>query len=77
MAVQMDGAGAALGHAAAEFGSRQAERVAQHPEKRRVGRHGNVVFLSVDLQLHGGLRSDGGRGRIVSRLVRGEELSKR
>src|SRR3989449_8584492 len=36
-AVQVDGAGAALGDAAAELGAGEPERVAQHPEERRGG----------------------------------------
>src|SRR5262249_60891938 len=52
------GAGAALGDAAAILGAGHAERVAQHPQKRRarigVGLHG----LAVDVEhSHGGLLS--------------------
>src|SRR5213078_3731923 len=46
-AVQMHGAGAALRDAAAELGAREAERVAQHPEERRVGRDVDRFTLAV------------------------------
>ena len=36
-AIDVHGAGAALRDAAAVFGAGQAERVAQHPQQRRIG----------------------------------------
>ena len=47
-AVDVHGAGAALGDAAAIFGAGQADRVADDPEQRRVGFNVDVVGLSVD-----------------------------
>src|SRR5437879_203525 len=47
-AVQVDGAGAALGDAAAELGAGEPERVAQHPEERRVGGDVDRFALAVD-----------------------------
>src|SRR6266480_915842 len=47
-AVQVDGAGAALGDAAAELGAGEPERVAQHPEERRVGGDVDRFALTVD-----------------------------
>src|SRR5579862_7745576 len=47
-AVDVHGAGAALGDAATIFGAGQADRVADDPEQRRVGFSVDVVGLSVD-----------------------------
>src|SRR5205809_923644 len=47
-AVQVDGAGAALGDAAAELGAGEPERVAQHPEERRVGGDVDRFAFTVD-----------------------------
>src|SRR5580704_7226663 len=46
--VDVYGAGAALGDAAAVFGAGQADRVADDPEQRRVGFNVDAVRLSVD-----------------------------
>src|SRR6185369_13523117 len=46
------GAGAALGHPAAELGAGEAEDVPQHPEQRHVLRHIDVMVLAVDSQSH-------------------------
>src|SRR3989441_3806938 len=47
-AVQVDGAGAALGDAAAELGAGEPERVTQHPQERRVGSDVDRFALAVD-----------------------------
>src|SRR6266566_3885837 len=47
-AVQVDGAGAALGDAAAELGAGETEGVTQHPEERRVGGDVDRFALAVD-----------------------------
>src|SRR5882762_11245455 len=47
-AVQVDGAGAALGDAAAELGAGEPERVTQHPQERRVGGDVDRFALAVD-----------------------------
>jgi len=47
--VEQDGAGAALGDAATEFGARQTEIVAQDPKHRRVGPHIDGMGLPVHL----------------------------
>src|SRR2546430_7581453 len=47
-AVQMHGTRAALCDAAAELGARETERVAQHPEERRVGCDVDGFALAVD-----------------------------
>ena len=52
-AVEVHGAGAALGHAAAELGAGEAEQVAQHPEQRHVGRRVDFALGAVDGQFHG------------------------
>src|SRR3989449_11978 len=50
LAVEMDGAGAAQRHAAAELGAGQPDHVAQHPEQRHVRRHVDLMGLTVDFQ---------------------------
>ena len=40
------------GDAAAELGAGQAERIAQHPEQRRVRLDVDLMGLTVDLELH-------------------------
>src|SRR5216110_2511642 len=62
-AVQVDGAGAALGDAAAELGAGEAEGVAQHPQERRVGGDGDRLALAVDGE------SDCGHDRASSRKM--------
>src|SRR5215468_3889996 len=47
-AIDMYGAGAAQGHAAAELRAGHAENVAQHPEQRRIAVDINLVGVSVD-----------------------------
>src|SRR5256714_8666861 len=47
-AVQVHRARAALRDAAAELGARESERVAQHPEQRRVGRDVDRLTLAVE-----------------------------
>src|SRR5207247_990578 len=58
-AVQMDGAGAALGDAAAKLGAGEAEGVTQHPEERRVGGDVDRFAFAVDGE------SDGGHDRAI------------
>src|SRR3989441_3249913 len=60
-AVQVDGAGAALGDAAAELGTGETEGVTQHPEERRVGRDVDRFAFTVDGE------TDGGHDRAASR----------
>src|SRR5882724_3780289 len=48
LAVQVNGAGAALGDAAAEFGALHVEHVAQHPQQGHFGLDVDVVLLAVD-----------------------------
>ena len=50
LAVDMHGAGAAQGHAAAELGAGHAEHVAQHPQQRRVAVDIDLMRCAVDLQ---------------------------
>src|SRR5215471_21701126 len=47
----MHGAGAALGDAAAVFGAGQSDRVAQHPQQRRVGIDIHLVRLSIHVEI--------------------------
>src|SRR2546422_5248812 len=47
-AIQVDGAGAALGDAAAELGAGEPEGVTQHPEERRVGGDVDRFAFAVD-----------------------------
>src|SRR6266850_940501 len=54
-AVDVHGAGAAQGDAAAELGARHAEHVAQHPEKRRVRVDVGVARGAVDFDRDGHL----------------------
>src|SRR6266478_5305337 len=49
--VQVYGARTAQGHAAAELGAGQAQRVAQHPQQRRVGIDIDFGVLAVDAEL--------------------------
>src|SRR6266480_6415419 len=72
-AVQVDGAGAALGDAAAELGTGETEGVAQHPEERRVGGDVDRFAFAVDGETDGGhdraiLAED---GKNVYRRTRG------
>src|SRR5881296_3846950 len=60
-AVQVDGAGAALGDAAAELGAGEPERVTQHPQERRVGGDVDRFALAVDGE------ADRGHDRTSSR----------
>src|SRR5881397_381877 len=62
-AVQVDGAGAALGDAAAELGASETEGVAQHPQERRVGGDADRFALAVDGE------SDCGHDRASSRKM--------
>ena len=56
LAVDVHGAGAALGDAAAVLRAGQAELLAEHPQQRRVGLHLTITRLAVDVQLrHGDL----------------------
>src|SRR5262249_47724352 len=50
-AVDMDGAGAALGDAAAVLGAGQPDRVAQHPQQRRVGVDIDLMGLSIHVEI--------------------------
>src|SRR2546425_948307 len=68
-AVQVDGAGAALGDAAAELGTGETEGVTQHPEERRVGRDVDRFAFAVDGE------TDGGHDRASSRKY-GKEVWK-
>src|SRR5207302_2682786 len=52
LAVDMDGAGAALGDAAAEFGAGEAERVAQHPKERHVAVDLDGLIAAIDVELN-------------------------
>jgi hypothetical protein len=47
----MDGAGAALGDAAAVFGAGQSDRVAQHPQQRRVGIDIHLMRLTIHVEI--------------------------
>jgi hypothetical protein len=49
----MHRAGAASGHTATEFGTRQVHFVAQHPEQGCAGVGLDLSVLAVDVQLHG------------------------
>ena len=53
-AVQMHGAGAALGHAATELGADQFQFVTQHPQQWLVVRDLDVVIGAVDVQFYFG-----------------------
>src|SRR5437899_3360887 len=71
-AVQVDGAGAALGDAAAELGAGEPERVAQHPEERRVGGDVDRFALTVDGEAdRGHERRPRGRWNNVYERTRG------
>src|SRR6185295_17549758 len=48
--VQVHRAGAALGHAAAVFGSGQSDLLPDHPKERRIGFHLHVAHLAVDIE---------------------------
>ncbi len=50
LAIEVHGARAAEGHAAAEFGAGEIELVAEHPEERRVGRDVDLVAGAVDAE---------------------------
>src|SRR5262249_35050416 len=50
-AVDMDGAGAALGDAAAILGAGQPDRVAQHPQQRGVGIDIDLMSLSIHAEI--------------------------
>ena len=52
LAVEVDGAGAALGHPAAVLGAGVAEDVPQDPQQRHVGRCVDLALLAVDDELH-------------------------
>ena len=69
-AVDVHGAGAALGDAAAELGAGQAERVAQHPQQRRVGLDIDLVGSSVDGKRHHGRLSVVRRPTVARRRLR-------
>ena len=49
-AVPVHRAGAAQRHAAAELGAAEAERVAQHPQERRVGVHVDRGVAAVEVE---------------------------
>jgi hypothetical protein len=49
-AVDMDGAGAALGDAATVFGAGQADGIPQHPQQRGVGINIDLMGLSIDAE---------------------------
>ena len=51
LAVEVHGAGAAQGHAAAELGAGEAQRVAQHPQQRRFRIDVDLHGLAVDVEL--------------------------
>src|SRR6202047_5235560 len=53
-AVEVDGAGAALRHAAAELGALEPQDVAQEPEQGHVAVRVDVVDLAVDVELEPG-----------------------
>jgi len=67
--VHVDGAGPALGHPATVFRARVAERVPQHPEQRRIGRHVDRPGAAVDEegQLRHHTPPSGGRPRAPPR----------
>src|SRR2546429_6660837 len=74
-AVQMHGAGAALRDAAAELGAREAERVAQHPEERRVGCDVDGFALAVDGEAdrgHDWILNSGNGDNVHRRPARGK-----
>ncbi|MNN76592.1 hypothetical protein D3C81_1929860 [compost metagenome] len=48
--IEVHGAGAAQGHAAAEFGAGHAQFVAQGPQQGRVFRQGKLVLFAIDGQ---------------------------
>src|SRR2546426_11207508 len=62
-AIQVDGAGAALGDAAAELGAGEPEGVTQHPEERRVGGDVDRFAFAVDGE------ADRGHDRASSRKM--------
>jgi hypothetical protein len=47
LAVHVYGAGATEGHPAAEFRSRQSERIAKHSEQRRIGAHFDTMRFAI------------------------------
>ena len=47
----MHGAGPTSGNAAAEFGAREIQFIAQHPQQGRAGVSGGGAALAVDVQL--------------------------
>src|SRR4029077_5208350 len=50
LAVEVDGAGTAQGHAASELGAGEAQRFAEDPEQRRVGGDVHRVVPTVDIE---------------------------
>ena len=52
-AVDMNGAGAALRDAAAEFGASQPKLISDHPEQRRLGRDIDGMPSSIHGEIHG------------------------
>src|SRR5437870_712655 len=68
LAIEEDGAGAALGDAATEFGTGQTEIVAQDPEHRRIGQYIDGMDLPVhlDAKLHRGFPPRSTRPRRAS-----------
>src|SRR5437763_7684087 len=79
-ALQMHGAGAALRDATAELGARESERVAQHPEERRVGCDVDGFALAVDGEGNRGhdeVSSTKGIGEKRAQASRGREGGRR
>jgi hypothetical protein len=75
LAVEVDGAGAAQGHAATELGAGQAQRFAEDPEQRRVVRdvHGAVFAIHAEVDHGGGLPISGARPNAATLPIEGEE----
>jgi hypothetical protein len=57
----VDGAGAALGHAATELGAGEAQGFADDPQERRIARdiHRAVLAIDVEVDLDCGLQMSG------------------
>ena len=68
LAIEVDRAGAALRHAAAELGSREAKRLAHHPQERRVGRDVHRAILAVHSQIHHGTNLLGVSSELMGAL---------
>src|SRR5574341_230324 len=70
LAVDVHGAGAALGDAAPELGAGEPELVAHHPQQRRVGRLLGIGFPAVDDKLDHGFSPPAGTVIVVPNIRR-------